>query len=86
MIEPASFLFSLRDETGVATITLNRPDRLNALTFDVYQELGRAFYTLHDEEYVRVDGEWKFHRILLEPVFWTPFDKGWAEVRSILER
>ena len=40
----------------------------------------------YDEEYVRVDGQWKFQRVVLEPVFWTPFDKGWAERRSILER
>ena len=54
MFEPASFLFSLSEETGVATITLNRPDRLNALTFEVYQELRRAFDALHDDESVRV--------------------------------
>jgi len=41
-------------ETGVATLTLDRPDRLNALTFEVYDELRRAFYALHDEEDVRV--------------------------------
>ena len=41
-------------EDHIATITLNRPDRLNALTFEVYDELRRAFYALHDEEDVRV--------------------------------
>jgi enoyl-CoA hydratase/carnithine racemase len=41
-------------DTGVATLTLDRPDRLNALTFEVYDELRRAFYALHDEEDVRV--------------------------------
>ena len=50
MFEPKSFLYSLDESTGVATITLNRPDRLNALTFEVYDELRRAFYALHDEE------------------------------------
>ncbi len=54
MFEPASFLLSLNDETGVATITLNRPDRLNALTFEVYEELRRAFAALHDDASVRV--------------------------------
>jgi enoyl-CoA hydratase/carnithine racemase len=54
VFEPASFLFSLNEETGVATITLNRPDRLNALTFEVYEELRRAFADLHDDTSVRV--------------------------------
>jgi enoyl-CoA hydratase/carnithine racemase len=34
---PKHFLYAEAD--GVGTITLNRPDRLNALTFDVYAEL-----------------------------------------------
>lgn len=54
MFEPSSFLYSLDEETGVATLTLNRPDRLNALTFEVYEELRRAFRVLHDEQAVRV--------------------------------
>jgi len=54
VFQPKSFLYSLDADTGVATITLNRPDRLNALTFEVYDELRRAFYALHDEEDVRV--------------------------------
>ncbi|HBD97931.1 MAG TPA: enoyl-CoA hydratase family protein [Gemmatimonadetes bacterium] len=46
-------MFGLNEETGVATITLNRPDRLNALTFEVYDELRRSFAELHDDGSVR---------------------------------
>lgn len=38
--------FDLRLSDGVARITLSRPDRLNALTFEVYQELTRTFAAL----------------------------------------
>lgn len=37
MITPVGFKFAL--EAGVGTITLSRPDRLNALTFEIYREL-----------------------------------------------
>jgi enoyl-CoA hydratase/carnithine racemase len=40
-------------ESGVATITLDRPDRLNALTFEVYRELTDLFPALEREERVR---------------------------------
>ena len=33
----------------------------------------------YDEEYVRVDGEWKFKNLRVTSFFWTPFDEGWAE-------
>ena len=50
-----SALLCDRDEsTGVVTLTLNRPDRMNALTFDIYDELRRTFRTLSDEAGVRV--------------------------------
>jgi len=52
-LEPKSFLYSVNEATGVATITLNRPERLNALTFEVYAELRDLFAALHDEETVR---------------------------------
>ena len=54
MIEPKSFLYALDSETGVATITLNRPDRLNALTFEVYDELRNTFWALDGEDDVRI--------------------------------
>jgi enoyl-CoA hydratase/carnithine racemase len=52
-IAPKSFLYALNPATGVATITLNRPDRLNALTFEVYAELRDAFAALDTEPGVR---------------------------------
>jgi enoyl-CoA hydratase/carnithine racemase len=52
-LEPKSFLYTVDQATGVATITLNRPDRLNALTFEVYQELTEAFVRLDEELGVR---------------------------------
>jgi enoyl-CoA hydratase/carnithine racemase len=52
MISPKSFLYEQRD--GIATITLNRPERLNAITFEVYRELTDAFAAMRDEKDVRV--------------------------------
>ena len=40
-------------DTQVATITLNRPERLNALTFEVYKELRDTFQKLDTEPGVR---------------------------------
>ncbi len=52
-LAPTSFLYSADAGSGVATITLNRPERLNALTFQVYEELRDAFRTLDTEPGVR---------------------------------
>ena len=52
-LSPKSFLYSLDPATAVATITLNRPERLNALTFEVYTELRDAFRALDAEPGVR---------------------------------
>jgi enoyl-CoA hydratase/carnithine racemase len=43
-LDPASFELSI--SRGVATITLSRPERLNALTFEVYGELAATFRAL----------------------------------------
>jgi enoyl-CoA hydratase/carnithine racemase len=51
MISPTNFLY---EQAGaVATITLNRPERLNALTFEIYQELTETFYALREQNEVR---------------------------------
>jgi enoyl-CoA hydratase/carnithine racemase len=47
-----TFRYEQRD--GVATITLNRPERLNAITFEVYRELTDLFAALRAEKDVRV--------------------------------
>jgi enoyl-CoA hydratase/carnithine racemase len=51
MIQPQSFRYVEAD--GVATITLSRPDRLNALTFEVYRELTDTFRVLQTRREVR---------------------------------
>ncbi len=43
-LSPRSFELSI--DRGVAAITLDRPDRLNALTFEVYGELASTFRAL----------------------------------------
>ncbi|HKP45618.1 MAG TPA: enoyl-CoA hydratase family protein [Pyrinomonadaceae bacterium] len=48
-----SFLFEKTDQ-GIALITLNRPERLNALTFEVYRELADLFANLAHNDAVRV--------------------------------
>ncbi len=53
MIDPRTFRYQLDPATRVATITLDRPERLNALTFEVYAELRDAFRALDTEPDVR---------------------------------
>lgn len=53
MSEPFETIQYAVSADRVATITLNRPDRLNALTFEVYAELRDAFERLDTEEGVR---------------------------------
>ncbi len=48
-----SFRYEVDAKTSVATITLNRPERLNALTFEVYKELRDTFQRLDTEPGVR---------------------------------
>ncbi len=52
-LSPKSFAYAHDPETGVATLRLNRPERLNALTFEIYQELTDTFVALDSEPGVR---------------------------------
>jgi enoyl-CoA hydratase/carnithine racemase len=45
--------FALEIAKGVATITLDRPKRLNALTFEVYRELAETFEQLDTHDDIR---------------------------------
>jgi enoyl-CoA hydratase/carnithine racemase len=45
--------FRYEESDGIGTITLDRPERLNALTFEVYAELRDIFPTLGARESVR---------------------------------
>ena len=49
---PEHFLWSL-DDNGVATVTLNRPERKNPLTFESYAELRDTFRRLKQERAVK---------------------------------
>jgi enoyl-CoA hydratase/carnithine racemase len=51
-VSPKSFLYD--EAGGVATVTLNRPQAMNALTFEVYRELTDTFRALADRPSVRV--------------------------------
>ena len=51
MLAPKSFRYAVSD--GVATLTLDRPDSLNSLTFEVYAELRDTFLALENEKDVR---------------------------------
>jgi enoyl-CoA hydratase/carnithine racemase len=50
-IEPRHFLWTVANR--VATITLNRPERKNPLTFEAYRELANTFWALRDDTDVR---------------------------------
>ena len=52
-IAPAGFRFAIDRETRVATITLARPERLNALTFAIYRELRQVIEQAGAQDDVR---------------------------------
>lgn len=52
MTEPFDFSFE-RHPDGVAVLTLDRPDTLNSLTFEIYKQLEHLFRDLEDDDGVR---------------------------------
>ena len=52
-IDPQTFLYEHDRDTGVAVITLDRAERLNALKFETYRELRDVFRRLDTERGVR---------------------------------
>jgi enoyl-CoA hydratase/carnithine racemase len=55
MLNPKSFRYSTEGDGdgAVGTLTLDRPDTLNSLTFEVYAELRDTFRALEDEKEIR---------------------------------
>ncbi|MBL8696267.1 MAG: enoyl-CoA hydratase family protein [Planctomycetes bacterium] len=51
-MNPKTFRYSEAD--GVGTLTLDRPDRLNSLTFEIYRELAAFIPTLEERASTRV--------------------------------
>ncbi len=51
-IAPRGFKYAL-SPLGVAEITLNRPERLNSLTFEIYQELRDVLLAMGDHDEIR---------------------------------
>jgi enoyl-CoA hydratase/carnithine racemase len=51
-LQPKTFRYQLAP-SGVATLTLTRPETLNSLTFETYDELRQVFAALDQEEGVR---------------------------------
>ncbi len=49
--EPAHFMLSIED--GTATVTLNRPERKNPLTFESYAELRDTFHALRFDDTIK---------------------------------
>jgi len=39
----------------------------------------------YEDDYVKVDGAWKFKVVRLRSYTWTPYHKGWEEVRNAME-
>lgn len=53
LLKPRHFLLEVDPETRVATVTLNRPERKNPLTFESYAELAAMFRSAAEDDAVR---------------------------------
>ena len=39
----------------------------------------------YEDEFIKVNGEWKFKKVTLVPVFYTPYEDGWFIKKSVLD-
>ncbi len=39
----------------------------------------------YEERYRRREGRWFFEEVELLPIFWTPYDEGWAKTRNLFD-
>ena len=53
-MSPTADLILLRIEDGVGIVTLNRPDKLNAVSWELAEELARTLVELRENDEVRV--------------------------------
>jgi len=53
-MSPTADLILLRVEDGVGVVTLNRPDKLNAVSWELAEELARTLVALRENDEVRV--------------------------------
>jgi 2-(1,2-epoxy-1,2-dihydrophenyl)acetyl-CoA isomerase len=53
-MSPTADLILLRIEDGVGIVTLNRPDKLNAVSWELAEELARTLVALRENDEVRV--------------------------------
>ena len=53
-MSPTADLILLRIEDVVGIVTLNRPDKLNAVSWELAEELARTFVALRENDEVRV--------------------------------
>ena len=74
---PRNLLIDVQGDTARAQWYLFMPCTLG--------EGNRAMWRagVDHEEYVRVEGEWKFTRKSSAPLFHTPFEEGWAKTRFV---
>jgi enoyl-CoA hydratase/carnithine racemase len=56
-----------RPRDGVVLVTLNRPERLNAITFEMFDELHDLCRSLLSDADARGGGDWRRPRLLLRP-------------------
>jgi len=53
----------------------------------IFAEGSRAVWGAahYEDGYAKLSGEWKFRKVKLILVFWTPFEQGWAKKRSVVD-